>query len=101
MSIEYPYVLDDFMNYYCDDEHVNRDGLIRFIDNNVGKLNKSDRVYMLLAITNSIGENRIEEKGTGSTVKYKDLSNKMINAIYGFVNKRLSVSKEAFIKTLH
>jgi len=101
MSIEYPYILNDFLNTYDKPVSLSREHIIEYIDNNAGKLTRSDRVRLLLAITNSIGDAKIDEKGTGTAVKYKDISLQMLQCIHNFVFERLSASREAFIKTLN
>jgi len=63
---------------------------ILFINKNISELSNADYIGILQILLNStIDEKKIQEKGGGTQIKYKDIPPEIINNIYDFVNYRL------------
>lgn len=63
---------------------------ILFINKNISELSNTDYIGILQILLNStIDEKKIQEKGGGTQIKYKDIPPEIINNIYDFVNYRL------------
>ena len=63
---------------------------ILFINKNISELSNADYIGILQILLNStIDEKKIQEKGGGTQIKYKDIPPEIINNIYEYVNYRL------------
>lgn len=65
-----------------------------FVIDNINELVIDDRKKVLQMIYNSPSRNKLKEKGSGTQIKIKDVSDELIKKIYDFVEEK---SKEQYL----
>jgi hypothetical protein len=78
-------------------EHTERDipGLITYIKKNVNELNHDEKREVLQLIMNTtVSDEKIIEKGNGTSVRFRDLDPRTIKNIAVFIDVKLSGKKE-------
>ena len=68
-----------------------RNDIIIFIDEHIDDLSFNDKKDILTMLKNNIKDiNKFKNKGTGTQINYKDLSNDLIIWIYNRISSKIS-----------
>ena len=68
---------------------------VGYIQKNIGELNHNEKISILQNILNSsIDEKKIQEKGNGTQVKFRDLTPEIIEEIYNFIIQKVQEKTE-------
>ena len=68
---------------------------VGYIQKNISELNVNERIVILQTILNSsIDEKKIQEKGNGTQVKFRDLEPELIEEIYNYIIEKVQEKTE-------
>jgi len=77
-------------------EKVTATEMIKYIDRNVNDLMVEERKEILgMIMSSSIESNKIQTKGDGTQIKYRDIPPNVITSIYHFIKNKLAAKMAA------
>jgi|SaaInlV_165m_DNA_2_1040747.scaffolds.fasta_scaffold204462_1 hypothetical protein len=62
----------------------------QYVVDNINEMVLEDRVEIVQMIFNSPHRNNLKEKGNGTQIKLKDISDSLINQLYNYIYQKLS-----------
>ena len=73
----------------AEEKHNQRKTAILYINENIDELPIHDRKEVLQMLICNMDIKKIVEKGSGTQIKYKDMSDELLVSIQNFVKKRI------------